>query len=109
MNNLEHRVRDICEKHASDYSSGMSGFIKDLHHNGFTPYILGELIYYYDTNKFYDEFENEIWDVIRKNGNNIMKFISSLSVSNDTAQINLLKNMLVRFAFEKIAFQLFDQ
>jgi hypothetical protein len=112
MNKLEEQVKSICEEHASDYDSGMSGFMSDLRQGGCQSGLIGSLTYYSDTVKFHDDFENEIWQLVYDNaqdqGINVMEFITSLNGSDNVGGMDQLKNLLAWFAFEETAFRLFD-
>jgi len=112
MNPLEKEVKKICKKYAEDYDS-MDNFISDLNQGGCASGMIGELVYYEDTTKFYDNFETEIWELLFKCADkeytNPMKFIASLSESENVGNMEQLKNLLVWFTFEETVFQLFDQ
>ena len=109
---LEQEVKRICNSYAKGYDSGMAGFMSDLRQSGCSSGMISELIYYLDTVKFHDKFEEEIWNLAFEDaedqGINIMEFISSLNGSDNVGDLDQLKNLLAWFAFEEIAFRLFD-
>jgi len=111
MTELEQEVTRICEEHASGYDSGMAGFMKDLHYGGCVSGLVGALCYYSDTNKFYDQFETDIWDLIieqsEHEGDNAFKFLGTLNGAENVGGADQFKNLLAWFAFEETAFRLF--
>ena len=112
MNALEQEVKSICEEHASEYDSGMSGFMSDLQYGGCMSGLIGSLCYYSDTNKFYDRFESEIWDLIyecmeEQGQENCLTFIASLNGADNVGSNEQFKNLLAWFAFEETAYRLF--
>jgi len=113
MTELEQEVTRICEEHASGYDSGMQGFMSDLRRGGCVSGIIGALCYYSDTNKFHDDFESDIWDLLSENaeeqGMTIPEFIASLNGADNVGSIEQHKNLLAWFAFEETAFRLFDK
>jgi hypothetical protein len=113
MNALEREVKSICESESENYDDGIRGFILDLRQGGCASGLIGELVYYEDTTKFYNKFENEIQELIDNytqelGYNNQLEFISSLNGSENVYDNEQLKNLLAWFAFEETAFQLFD-
>ena len=110
---LEQEVKRICKSYAKGYDSGMAGFMSDLRQGGCSSGIISELIYYSDIVKFYDKFEEEIWNLAfedaENQGINVMEFIISLNGSNNVGCLNQLKNLLAWFAFEEMSFRLFDK
>jgi hypothetical protein len=113
MNQLEKEVKRMCKEYAKECDSGMEGFISELRQGGCASGLIGDLVYYEDTTKFYNNFETEIWEVLFKCADkeytNPMKFIASLSESENVGNMEQLKNLLVWFAFEETAFQLFSK
>lgn len=57
---LEKAVQKIINKYAADYESGAEGFMKDLRYGGCQSGLVGELIYYNDTCRFYNQHKQEI-------------------------------------------------
>jgi len=112
MNKLEEEVKSICEEYASEYDSGMTGFMKDLSYGGCVSGLIGSLVYYSDTNKFYDNFEDEIWNLVydcmeEQGQENCLTFIASLNGAGNVGSMEQFKNLLAWFAFEETAFRMF--
>ncbi len=82
----------------------IKGFISDLLKYGCVSGLVSELIYYKDTNKFYDKYENDIEDLISENMSiqgidNRNDFIKGLNGSSE--DMTQQKNLLSWFAFEE--------
>ena len=50
---LEKAVQAVINRHADDYETGAIGFLDDLMHGGCQSGMVGGLIYYSDTLKYY--------------------------------------------------------
>jgi len=109
---LEKEVTRICKEHASGYDSGMAGFMRDLHYGGCQSGLVGALVYYSDTVKFHDEFEDDIWNLLyesaQDSGVNILTYVGSMNGAENVGTADQFKNLLAWFAFEETAFRLFD-
>lgn len=73
---------------------------------GFSPFI-----YYYDTVKFYDRFEKEIWDLILEAAQNnfsetLIEFLSDLAGSKNVGSLEQFKNLLCWFAVEQVCLEI---
>ena len=84
----------------------IKGFFNDLFNGGCQSGFISGLIYYKDTNKFFDDFENEIEDLISQNMEEQgiktrPLFIDGLNGSAEN--ITQEKNLLSWFAFEETA------
>lgn len=111
---LEAKVKQICKEYAKGYDSGMAGFMSDLRQGGCQSGMIGELIYYSDTMKFYDRFKFEINDLLQSvldetgytSPDELFgdKWDKSDPLVLETNNLNLL----AWFAFEETAFRLFD-
>lgn len=119
MNDLADRLEEygnnssnILEKHVIEYilesygsNEDIKCFFSDLLQNGCQSGMIGELIYYGDTNDFYDRYEDEIetlvGDMADSMGYSRPMFIDSLngSAENMTQE----KNLLAWFGFEETA------
>jgi len=82
--------------------------IEDIVKHGCSGGIIPSLIYYDDTVKFYDEHENEIWDQLYQEANDmgnecILKHISQFNGAKDVGSMTQLKNMLSWWACEQAA------
>lgn len=87
-------------------------FFVDLLQHGCQSGMVNSLIYYKDTNEFFDKYENEIEDLITENmemsgADTRPQFIDSLNgcAENMTQE----KNLLSWFAFEETARSLFNE
>ena len=94
-----------------DYEN-LKDFFKDLFNSGCVSGMISDLIYYEDTTKFYNKFENDIEDLISEGMDSLgietrPLFIESLngSAENMTQE----KNLLSWFAFEETAKSLNDE
>ena len=105
----ENRLKDEVIGYVLEYyktNEEIKMFFEDLLRSGCQSGIIGSLIYYKDTNDFFDKYEEEIEDLISKNMEMLgietrPLFIESLngSAENMTQE----KNLLSWFAFEEIA------
>ncbi len=96
--NIEHWLRSTQEKST----------IREITLHGCVSGVVSELIYYSDTIKFYDYFENEIWDRLDAAATNIgaSDIISFIGTYLDTKHIGSLvqfKNALAWWAVEDTA------
>ena len=90
----------------------INGYFEDLQRGGCQSGMVSELIYYKDTNDFFDEHEDEIEDLITSNMDMLGTetrplFIESL---NGTAEsITQEKNLLSWFAYEETAREIYEE
>jgi len=63
---LERACAQWLNAEARDYDSGVAGVINDLRQGGCQSGMVGELIYYTDTVKFYKRYQAEIDDLYAK-------------------------------------------
>jgi len=96
--NIEHWVTDTQSKQT----------IREICNHGCVSGIVSELIYYSDTVKFYDAFEDEIWNRLDAAATNIgaSDIISFIGTYLDTRHIGSLtqfKNALAWWAVEDTA------
>lgn len=107
---LQKKVIQWANEKAADYEGNYKAVFEDLMRGGCTSGFVSELIYYSDTVKFYNDYENDIWDLLDEKateyGQNILGFIASLKGSNDVGSNDQFKNLLVWFAFEETAFEI---
>ena len=90
----------------------ISSFIEDLLNHGCSSGMISDLIYYTDTNAFFDRNEGEIEDLISESMESLgietrPLFIESLNGSAEN--IEQEKNLLSWFAFEETARQLNEE
>jgi len=87
-------------------------FFKDLSYGGCSSGMISDLIYYKDTSDFFDNYEDEIEDLITLNMDRFgietrPLFINSLNGSAEN--IAQEKNLLSWFAFEEVARDLSEE
>lgn len=63
---LEKAVQEEINHHVDDYEDGAKGFLKDLAYGGCQSGMVGSLIYYHDTLKFYKRNKGEINSLLRE-------------------------------------------
>jgi hypothetical protein len=84
--------------------------IKDIAEHGCEGGVTG-LIYYWETTKFHDEHEDEIWSIVSRfavdSGQTIMEYISG--VAKDAGDLKQLKWSLVWLAVESVAQDLHEE
>ena len=87
---------------------GIESFIEDLTKHGCVSGMVGNLVYYHDTVKFHDHFEEEIWTYIYDNlqSENILQFLADLNGAEHVASMTQFKNLLSWYAFEAISFDI---
>ena len=86
-------------------------WLNDLTTHGCSSGMVSGLIYYVDTEKFYDEHEKEIEDLVeemRENSGweNRMEAISKMDGAENIYDICSEKNLLSWFAFEDVGYKL---
>lgn len=63
---LERATQRIINSHAQDYDDGAVGFMADLQTGGCQSGLVGELVYYADTIKFYKAHQGEIDTLLKE-------------------------------------------
>jgi hypothetical protein len=101
---LEKAVQRICNAQAGDYESGVEGFLNDLMTGGCQSGMVGSLIYYRDTLKFYRRHREEIGKLLSEmvadcGDNPLRNWDKSDPLANDTSN----QNLLAWFGFEETA------
>lgn len=96
--NIEHWLRSTQEKST----------IRDITLHGCISGVVSELIYYKDTVKFYDTFEDEIWSRLDSMATNlgtssILSFISTYLDVKSIGSMTQFKNALAWWAVEDVA------
>ncbi len=89
-------IRKEVAQEALEYCD-IKSFFSDLLFHGCASGMIGSLIYYVDTHKFYDTHYNEIEEIREEYEDSIGE---SLKINGD------LKNFLAWFAFEQVAYEL---
>jgi len=116
---LENRGSDRLKDWVIDYVLDMydneeeiKGFFEDLSKHGCQSGMVSSLIYYSDTTKAYDDYEDEIEELVYEMRESLgidsrPAFIDSLNGSAES--IHQEKNLLCWFAFEETARNIFEE
>ena len=100
----EEILKDLEDYYTKEYKIA---YLKNVLNNGCVSGIVSNLIYYKDTNDFYNDFQEEIEELIynsaEENGEPYLKFIASLNGADSVGSMEQLKNLLSWFAYEEIA------
>lgn len=95
-------------KDLKDYDNleDAKSYLNDVTQYGCISGAVSKLIYYSDTNSFYDENENEIEELLEEMRDNLgyesrLKFISSLNGADNISSMTEEKNLLAWFAYEE--------
>lgn len=87
--------------------------IKDIAEMGCSTGACNDLIYYSDTEKFHDEHEQEIWDLLYEDsesqGCTIMELIVSFNGQKNVGTMQQFKNLLSWYAAETICNQIINE
>lgn len=106
---LEKRVQSIINSHAANYDNGADGFLRDLFYGGCQSGIVGELIYYHDTLRFYKRYQREIDSLLQELLNDCGGTPSELFArsgwdnEDPLARDTINQNLLAWFGFEETA------
>lgn len=102
-------INDINDIEEDDRES----YIEDVITHGCQSGIVSDLIYYKDTVRFYDNYREEIWDLLdekaQENSVDIMNFIASLNGSENVGSHDQLLNLLAWFAYEETMYQIANE
>lgn len=84
------------------------GYLKNVCEHGGVSGSIPSLIYYKDTNAFYDEYEEEIEELVyelQENGGykNRLEFLGSLNGAENVCSIEQEKNLLAWLSYEETA------
>ena len=85
--------------------------IADVVLNGCQGGTIGELIYYADTNAFYEKYQEEIWQMLWDSysdcgSDSILHFIETFNGSSDVASDLQFRNLLAWYAAEEVCRQI---
>ena len=106
---LQRSVRIWLNNQGADYDDGWQGALKDLLHGGCQSGIVGHLIYYTDTVKFYKKHQFEIDALLKESFDSIgvsspqELFGDKWDKDDPLARENLNQNLLAWFGFEETA------
>ena len=112
-NALERNVQSWINDRAVDYDGDVKGVLEDLFHGGCVSGIVGHLISYYDTTRFFKKYKNEINELIKEIQDDTGEPINKLLKDFDPDDILCLEesnqNLLAWFGFEETARKLADR
>lgn len=106
---LERVVRYWLNNRGADYQDGWKGAYKDLAYGGCQSGVVGELIYYHDTLKFFTKHRDEITKLLKEQmsdmgaGGPKELFGSKWDDEDPLAAERFNQNLLAWFAFEETA------
>lgn len=112
---LEKVVAKWANDLGADYDNGAQGAIKDLLYGGCQSGIVGNLIYYTDTLKFYRQHEDEIARMLAKSMNDTGNsgpadlFGDKWDTEDPLAKDTQNRNLLAWFGFEEAARNIADR
>jgi len=103
-------VKDWVLKEVNEGSINLEEVVKHGCVNG----CVSSLIYYEDTVKFHDKFEEEIWEMLYDEYidfgfNSIPEYIASFNGSKNVGSLEQFKNLLAWYAVENVARQILDE
>ena len=91
----------------------LENYLKDVLNHGCQSGICSGLIYYKDTNNFYDKFEGEIWDIVNNISEEMeestFQMIDGLNGSKNVGSNEQFKNLLAWFAYEETCRKIADK
>ena len=114
MTRLEQVVTDWIEEQAVDYEDGAEGVMKDLNYGGCQSGLVGMLVYYSNTVKFYNEHQREIdqmlGELCSETGCTPAELFGDKWDEEDPlARDTLNQNLLAWFGFEETARRLYPE
>ena len=88
--------------------------LKEVVEHGCVNGCVSSLIYYEDTAKFHDKFEEEIWEMLYDEHidfgfNSIPEYIASFNGSKNVGSLMQFKNLLAWYAVENVANQILNE
>lgn len=114
-NSLTNRVIDYYEEQANNYDS-VDDLIKDmedLQRYGCVSGMIGDLIYYDDTNQFFDDYKDEINDLLSETldgtGLSMEELFGDKYDKEDPLNLDYSnKNLLAWFGFEETSSRIYE-
>ena len=110
---LEKHVQAWINKGAADYDSGAEGVLGDLFQGGCQSGMVGHLIYYHDTLKFFKKYQEEInallVEMVQDVGEGPSDLFGDKWDKEDPLALDTMnRNLLAWFGFEETARKLAD-
>ena len=111
---LERNVKAWINERASEYDNGAEGALKDLFYGGCISGMVGHLVYYADTVKFFAKYRRDISALLKEAIFDCGKdpesvFGDKWEKYDPLAQEMLNRNLLAWFGFEEAARRLADR
>jgi hypothetical protein len=105
---LEKAVAKWINDRAGDYGGDPCGPLRDLLYGGCASGIVGGLVYYKDTTKFYADHKADIWELINERAEecgakNPFEFLAGLNHGGNLGSVDEVENFLAWFGFEEAA------
>jgi hypothetical protein len=103
-------IKNWVLKEVKDGSINLEEVVKHGCVNG----CVSSLIYYEDTVKFHDKFEDEIWEMLYNEYEefgfkSILEYIASFNGSKNVGSLEQFKNLLAWYSVENVARQILDE
>jgi hypothetical protein len=102
MTKLEAAVKEICEEHGEGYEEGAVGYAKDVLYGGCQSGVVGELIYYTDTQAWFDEHYSDIMELREEISEEMGEGINPPADQD-------MKNWFAWFSFEEVTRRLYPE
>lgn len=88
--------------------------LKEVVEHGCVNGCVSSLIYYEDTAKFHDKFEEQIWEMLYEEHEefgfkSIPEYIASFNGSKNVGSLEQFKNLLAWYSVENVARQILDE
>lgn len=110
---LDRAVARVINRHAADYDDGAEGYINDVMRGGCQSGIVGDLIYYTDTLKFYKRHREDISGLVKEmqesTGESISNLLRDFDKNDPLCLETSNQNLLAWFGFEETARILADR
>lgn len=102
-------IKELIKNDSKGFDS-LKQYLEEVIKHGCVSGIVSSLIYYEDTNKFYEGYKEEIWDLLyaeaEEQGVNILELISSFCGADAVGSEVQFKNLLAWYYYEQTAYKL---
>jgi len=120
----ERRDRDVVRFAETDLQKAVAtdaieredpwGFLDDIRKHGVESGIVGHLVHYNDSSAFYQQHEEEIWDMLEEDRSNsgaesILAMLGSMSWAGNVGSDVQLRGYLAWYCYEVAVHQLLDK
>ena len=100
----------VLETYSNDHDNNE---IKDIAEHGCASGCAIGLIYYYETVKFHDEFEQQIWDMLYEDAQDqcitTIELIAQFNGQNNVCSMDSFKNLLAWYAVERVCHEIINE